>query len=211
MQKRHKKLKLALKEFLIGRNYFRALTALSFAEQYHTGTRKDGITPEFFHQIEIALFITTIEPHLKYPEETICAALLHDVAEDYNVEWGVIKKLFDKKKFAKRVVKAVKALTKVYKGVKKSDAEYFDGVARNEIASIVKGADRINNQQTCVGPFTIEKQKSYLKETEDGILPAMRIAQDIFPHQHQAYELIKFLLKSQIQLIQAIHAVADKK
>lgn len=209
-QARHKKLKLALKQWLLGRNYHQALKALAFAEKFHTGTRKDGVTPEFFHQIEIALFITTLEPFLIYPEETICAALLHDVAEDYNVEWATIKRMFDKKKFGKRAVKAVKALTKEYKGVKMSEAEYAAGISQNAIASIVKGVDRINNQQTMVGPFTIEKQKRYIEETEALILYAVRIAQDEFPEQHLAYESIKYMLKSQIQLIVAVHTAAEK-
>lgn len=208
---RHKKLKLALKQWLLGRHYHNALRALAFAEKYHTGIRKDGVTPEFFHQIEIALFITTLEPFLLYPEETICAALLHDVAEDYNVEWHTIKHLFSKKKFGKRVVKAVKALTKEYKGIKMSEAEYASGISQNAIASIVKGVDRINNQQSMVGPFTIEKQKRYIDETENLILYAVRLAQDEFPEQHLAYESIKYMLKSQIQLVQAIHVAAEKE
>lgn len=208
---RHKKLKLALKQWLVGRKYHYALKSLSFAEKYHTGIRKDGKTPEFFHQIEIALFISTLEPHLLYPEETICAALLHDVAEDYNVDWHTIHCLYNNNEFSEAVVCAVQALTKEYKGVKRSSTEYFDAVSHDAIASIVKGVDRINNQGSMIVPFTIEKQKKYIVETEEGILWAVRQAQDEFPQQHQAYEMIKFVLKSQIYLITAIHDASKKE
>jgi (p)ppGpp synthase/HD superfamily hydrolase len=209
---RYKKLKLALKQWLLGRNYHFALRAMALAERYHTGLRKDGKTPEFFHQIEIALFISTLEPHLLYPEATIVVALLHDVAEDYNVSWEEIAALFGTDvAFAALVLDALKAITKEYRGVKKSPKQYAADCAANAIASIVKGVDRINNHQSMIGPFTLEKQKSYLVETEELILFVVRTAQDDYPEQNLAYENIKWALKSQMQLIRAIHVAHEER
>lgn len=47
---------------------------------------------------------------------------------------------------------------------------YFKNILLDPIASIVKGADRINNQQTMNGVFSYEKQLSYTFETEKYIL-----------------------------------------
>ena len=211
---RHKKLKSALTYWLLGRKYHNALSALTCAESYHfkdengnIRLRKDKKTPEFFHQIEIALFITTLEPHLTHPEETICAGLLHAVLEDYNIHPNAISCLFDNVDFSVRVYNAVEKLSKINKSnnTKKLINDYFSEIGQDNIASIVKGIDRINNQQSMVEPFTINKQKEYISETENYILPALKTAQKLYPVQHMAYESIKYVLKSQIYLIQQIH------
>jgi len=203
--RQHKKLNNALKQWLLGRNYNFALRSLGFAKKYHwekdgvIRLRKDGSTPEFYHQIEISLYVATLEPYLIYKEETLCAAILHDLFEDYDVEWNDLYKVFSGApiEFIERVIEACKTLTKVYKGVKMNPKEYFYNIGLNPIASIVKGADRINNQNSMNGVFTYEKQLSYIKETDDGILPAIKAAEDDFPEQKMAYESIKFVLKSQ--------------
>jgi len=42
---------IAMRYWLLGRNYLLALDALEYAAKLHTGTRKDGRTQEYFHQI----------------------------------------------------------------------------------------------------------------------------------------------------------------
>jgi hypothetical protein len=78
------------------------------------------------------------------------------------------------------------------------------------VASIVKPADRIDNQGSMVGVFTIEKQKSYIVETQEFILPALKEAKRRFPEQELAYENLKGMLSSQISLLQAVHAMAPE-
>jgi len=41
------KLRLALRYYLLGKEYYVALSALDYGAQYHTGVRKNGITPEY--------------------------------------------------------------------------------------------------------------------------------------------------------------------
>ncbi len=55
----HAKLLLDLRTWLYGKDYFLALDALEFASRYHRGLRKDGKTPEFFHQVFIVNYIRT--------------------------------------------------------------------------------------------------------------------------------------------------------
>ena len=76
------KLKLSLRYWLHGKEYFTALKAMDLANFYHDGMRKDGKTPEFHHQVSIAAYIRTL-PNLLKPEATITAAFLHDLVEDY--------------------------------------------------------------------------------------------------------------------------------
>lgn len=192
---------LTLRQQLIGARYHHALAALEFAHRYHTGLRKDGVTPEFQHQIEIALFALTL-PDLMYRQEVIATILLHDVREDYGVTSDEIRNLFfEDLEFAERVVRAVENMTKEFRGVKKDEAVLFEAMSQDPIASIAKGCDRIHNVSSMLGVFTVEKQKIYIQEVVDLFLPMLKRARRLFPHQVNAYENIKFVLQTQMDLI----------
>lgn len=195
--KNYDKLKLSLRYWLLGRDYHSAVEALEFAAEYHTGVRKDGLTPEFEHQIRIAHFIRTLEPSLLNPEDTIASALLHDVVEDHPVPLDAIYR-----KFGKVVGTAVDMLTK-NKG--KDDIEYYKQMETNAIASIVKGADRMHNVQSMQGVFTSDKQLNYVAEVNHFILPMLRNARRNFPTQEAAYENIKHVLRSQVEFVVALN------
>lgn len=201
----HKKLYSSLRYWLLGKGYFLASRALNYAAKYHNGVRKDGVTPEFDHQLRICHYIRTL-PHLLYPEETITAALLHDTVEDTDVTIGDIKNLFaDNKEFAELVSEAVELLTKKKGDLKKPPKDYFRQIGFNPIASIIKGADRNHNFQTMTGVFNLQKQKDYIAEAETFILPMLKVARREFPEQEPAYENLKHLLNSQIELLEQIH------
>ena len=97
----------ALKGYCLGRDYVDVLRAITFAEEYHVGVRKDGVTPEFQHQIEIALHATTLKG-LSNEDESILLQMimLHDVVEDYNVSLMEIEQ-----RFGPIVAKGVEALS----------------------------------------------------------------------------------------------------
>ncbi len=196
----HNKLFVTIRYFLIGRKFHNALSALEFASKFHDGTRKDKVTPEYHHQLQIAHYIRTLENHLDQPEESLAASFLHDVAEDYDVGFAEIEN-----RFGRSVADAVTLLTKKHRKTIKNPDSYFGDMADNKIASVVKGADRINNIQTMVEVFSLEKQKRYIEETETQILPMLKLARRNFPTQEPVYENIKMILKSQITLIRAIH------
>lgn len=208
MNKFEKKL-LTLRQQLIGARYHHALAALEFAHRYHTGLRKDGITPEFQHQIEIALFALTL-PDLMYRQEVIATILLHDVREDYGVTAHEVRELFfEDPEFAERVDRAVENMTKEFRGVKKDEKALFEAMSQDPIASIAKGCDRMHNLQSMVGVFKLEKQKEYIREVHDLFFPMLKKARRLFSHQVNAYENIKHILQSQIQLIEAVHQATD--
>jgi (p)ppGpp synthase/HD superfamily hydrolase len=199
--KQYNKLSIALRNYLLGARYHTAMKVFDYAQKIHNGFRKDGVTPEFQHQIEIALFITTLKD-LQNEEAVISAALLHDVLEDYpEIRTSDIKKLA-----GKDVMTAVVLLSKEVQGqVRCSPEEYFNQIATNPIASIVKGCDRIHNLRTMVGVFTKEKQLRYVKEAQQFFLPMLKEAFGLFPIQHLAYVNIRTTLKIQIELITSIY------
>jgi hypothetical protein len=52
--------------------------------------------------------------------------------------------------------------------------------------------------------FSLTKQKYYIEETETLILPMLKQARRRFPDQEPAYQNIKLILNSQIELIRAV-------
>ena len=61
MTNRYQKLEISLRYYLKGAKYTTALKALDFGSRWHNGFRKDRVTPEFQHQIEIALYCITLK------------------------------------------------------------------------------------------------------------------------------------------------------
>lgn len=193
---RFDKMRVAMKYWLHGKGYHNAVRAMEFASIHHTGVRKDGETPEFHHQVSITSYLRTL-PALVKPEETLAAGFLHDIVEDHNISLKVIRS-----EFGEAVAEAVKLLSKKIDGEAVRDMQtYFQKMSRNEIASLVKGADRMHNFQTMLDIFNAEKKQAYIDECETHIIPMLKEARRRFPQQEPAYENIKLVLLSQIELI----------
>lgn len=201
---RLKKQELALKYTLQGREWFDALRAMEFAKEYHCGMRKDEVTPEFAHQIGIALFIMNM-PFPKHcnVEHMVMACLLHDVMEDYEVTRQKIVELF-----GEPVAESVCCLSKELEGSKKGLEAYLTGLSKNIVAAICKGADRINNFQSMPNVFSLAKQKEYILEGLE-ILKMLKKARRNFPEYANTFFNIEFILRSQVELIQCLHHVID--
>lgn len=205
---KYQKVSITLKSYLKGKGFNKALEAFEFGRENHsklgTGFRKDGITPNFQHQIEICLFLTTLK-EVADEETVIIAGLLHDVREDAHIEDEVIAH-----KFGRKAADAVEKLTKEFKGIKKSPESYFDILATCPIASLVKLADRIHNFSSMVGVFTIPKQEHYVFEVKEYFLPLVKKARNNFPHQHMSYHAMGTFLKCMCKPIEAA-LVAEKQ
>lgn len=197
---RHKKLRSAMRYYLQGRGFYNALKAMNFAEALHVGTRKDLVTPSYDHQVRIAHFVRTL-PDLLYPEETIATVFLHDTPEDYDIGHDEIEV-----KFGHMVSVSTELVTKVHRGVKKDMNVYFNTIATDPIASIVKGGDRVHNLQSMLGVFDAPKQQKYMDEVRIFFLPMLKRARRNFPEQEAALENLKHMLVSQLELLEVIHA-----
>ena len=170
-----------------------ALDAFEFALLTHVGTRKDG-SPEMIHQIRIAHYLRTMEPHLMDAPALMACAMLHDAREDYGVSHEEVAS-----RFGSLVAADVELLTKVFRGVKKDEASYYRELAGRPVA-IVKAADRFHNHSTMGGAFSVDKQLSYMVETERFVLPMIKQSSRLFPTQEPAFENAKLVLRSQIAL-----------
>jgi (p)ppGpp synthase/HD superfamily hydrolase len=201
---RFKKMKSTLRYWLLGKaddnpEYYRVLKSMEIAEKYHTGTRKDGKTPEFSHQLFICLYLKTMHKYLKDPVTTLITALLHDTLEDYFEESSAeLMRLFPNE------YHLIMRISKVRNGVKIPYDQYFGEMKDCHICSIVKLADRVANISTMIGVFTEEKQISYLEEVNAWFLPMLKYARRMFPEQELAYENVKSFLIMQKDTILAL-------
>lgn len=201
---RHSKQFISMRYWLLGAakenpSYFVALEAMEYAAGFHDGLRKDDVTPEFNHQLSIAHYIRTLLPSLRHPIESLATVFLHDVCEDYDVGFDEIES-----RFGPVIGRSTRLMTKKHRGIVKPRELYFSEMAEDPIASVDKGGDRIHNIQTMKDAnWTFEKQKSYVEEVRADFLPMLKRARRNFPDQELAYENIKHVLTSQVQLIEA--------
>ncbi len=199
MKENYDKMRIALRYWLIGRGYFKAVEAMAFAEKYHNGKRKDG-AHEFSHQVSQANLARTLIHHFDNKEEIFIVIFLHDICEDKGISYEEIEK-----RFGPLVTKAVRLMTKVYQGIKIPNDQYYAAMAECEITSVCKGFDRVHNLMSMLGGFGPEKRITYIQETKDYTIPMLKTARRNFPHQEAAYENIKFIMTNQIQLYTALN------
>lgn len=197
----YEKKRTALKGYCLGRDYVDVLRAITFAEDYHTGFRKDGVTPEFQHQIEIALYATTLKGlSLEDESKLLQMIMLHDVVEDYNVSLVEIEKMF-----GKEIAEGVEALSKVVNGHKKDMVSYMRDFISHPLAALAKGCDRVHNVQSMRGVFNYAKQQQYGMEVREHFLPMLRAVRDRSPQYRQAINNIKSMLENQVQWVEYLH------
>ena len=199
MKEDFEKMRIALRYWLLGKEYFKAVEAMDFAEQYHNGKRKDG-AHEFSHQVSQANLAKTLIHSIRYKEELFITIFLHDCPEDTEVSFEEIEN-----RFGSIACGAIKLMTKLYRGIKTPNDIYYNNLAECEIASVAKGLDRIHNLMSMLGGFKPEKQVSYIEETLDFTVPMLKKARRKFPFQESVYENIKFIMTNQVQLYKALN------
>lgn len=193
----YEKLKIAMEYYLIGRSYNTAKKAFEFGKSFHTGTRKDGVTPEFQHPLEIAHFLRTFDAHSNF-ENVLAAAFLHDVREDHDISREELKE-----KFGEKVYELVWYMSKKFRNDKIHDEEYYRLLGENKDAALLKGVDRINNLKSMSGVFSYEKQRSYVAETQTHVLPMLKKARKNFPEYESYFENVKFIINTIILLLES--------
>lgn len=127
------------------------MKAMKLAYQAHHEQTDQGGVPYIFHPYHLA-------EQMK-DEATVCAALLHDVAEDTSITLEELEK-----EFPREVTEALRLLTH------DKDTDYFDYVRRikdNPVAKAVKLADLAHNsdESRLISSHSVtEKQRRYWRE-----------------------------------------------
>ena len=126
--------------------------ALQFAAEKHLGQTRKGGQPYITHPIAVAEILRD----WGHGEETQIAGLFHDLLEDTDASEEDILRLGGEK-----VLRAVKLVTKTPGYVM---AEYMAGIRADEMALLVKAADRLHNLR-CAPEASEEFRRKYIAES----------------------------------------------
>ena len=172
--------------------------ALAFAREKHNGQyRKPGHSDERIPYIYHPLLLTCHALALGLiDDDLLSACLLHDVCEDCGVEISELP-------VNDTTREAVRLLTEP-ENFGKTDPEYrtyYEGIAGNRIALIVKLLDRCNNISSMATSFTDEHMAEYIKETQEYIHPLMKRARDEYPEYSNQLFLIRYHMNSVLETV----------
>ena len=132
----------------------------------------------------------------------LAAILLHDVVEDTEV---AVEEL----PFCNEVKEIVRLVSfSVPEGMTKKQAkeEYYEGIAKNGKACVVKLIDRCNNVSTMAGSFTRRRILQYIRETEQYVLPLADVLKNQYPEYSDLSFLVKYHILSVIETIKYMMA-----
>ena len=145
------------------------MKAYEFANKQHENQLRKSGEPYIIHPLEVANILAELE----MDEDTICAALLHDVVEDTPVTIEDIKKLFGES-VAEMVAGVTKLNTLSYTSAQEQQVEdyrkMFLAMGKDIRVILIKLADRLHNMRT-LKYLSRDRQIANAKETMDLYAP----------------------------------------
>ena len=181
-----------------GKQLYQTKWALDFAIEKHDGQyRKPGHGPERIPYIYHPLLLTCHAIALGLEDDNLLSAcLLHDVCEDCGVAPEELC-VNEETREAVRLLTKPKDFKKIYKDEK----AYYDGIAGNRIATIVKLLDRCNNVTSMATSFTDDHIAEYIKETQEYTYPLMERARHQYPEYSNQLFLIRYHMNSVLETL----------
>lgn len=190
-----------VRSYCQGGGLFKALAALEHALNYHNGTRKDGVTPEFHHQLEIAQILIPLLGTLPtvQKDRTLAAVMLHDTSEDYGS--GALLDIVNEG--LRNDMLLIGEASRLSKNGMETE-EYYAALLGSPRTAAVKGADRVHNVESMAGVFRPEKIQKYIDETREFVLPMLKEARRRFPEWSTVYTSLSFRLKAHLRTIERL-------
>ena len=167
--------------------------AILYACIHHKGQKREDGTPYIYHPLLLTCHALALGLE---EDDLLSACLLHDVCEDCGVQ-------LDELPVNDQTREAVRLLTKP-ENFGKTDPEYrtyYEGIAGNRIALIVKLLDRCNNVSGMATSFTDKHMAEYIKETYQYIQPLMAKARDEYPQYSNQLFLIRYHMNSVLEAL----------
>lgn len=152
--------------------------AYDLAKEKHGAQQRRSGEPYIIHPLQVAYTLACIE----LDEETICAALLHDVVEDTEVTNEYIEKEFNKS-IAEMVAGVTKLSKLLYTSAEEQQVEnyrkMFLAMGKDIRVILIKLADRLHNMRT-LKYLTRDRQLAISKETMDLYAPLANRLRNVF-------------------------------
>ena len=184
-----------LKGLAKGAGFMQTLKAINVASQLHQGQKRKLGEDYIEHPMRVAKELISLK---LYDDKLLAAALLHDVLEDCNLSEFDLNEKYG---IDKDIVEIVKILTKNSCQAPKDSAVdttgvYYSKILNNHYATLVKISDRCHNVSTMVEAFTKNKIKSYIKETEDYVIPLCKLAVVKYPEYSDEIFAMRYHIES---------------
>lgn len=183
-----------VKQFATFHNLYQTLKVLPYAREKHAGQVRKGKdkVPYIYHPLMLAchgLALGLVDDNL------ISAALLHDVCEDCGV-------LVEDLPVNDETKEAVRCLTQDWDLEHETTwnkKRYYEKIAANPIALMVKLLDRCNNISSMAMGFDQQKIADYIKGTMRWIYPLMDQGRYDYPQYRDAIFLIRYHIYSVVE------------
>ena len=174
------------------KGYENALKALDFALKAHDGqTRKKSDVPYIYHPLNMACHVFAMGVD---DDAVISACLLHDVVEDTAYT-------LDDLPVSDETKKLVSLMTHPEDNGKRDEImrAYFDGLATNPKAALIKCVDRCNNITTMSWGLSRERIYRTIRETETYVLPLFKIVKNTLEYNNAAW-LLSYQIESMLDI-----------
>ncbi|WP_029324573.1 hypothetical protein [Butyrivibrio sp. AE3004] len=187
--------------YAIEENLSETYHALYYAREKHSGQtrKKSPFTQEHIPYIIHPLMMACHAHAMGIKKDEVLATiLLHDVCEDCDVKPEDLP-------FSVNVNEAVKLLTKPvgFSNSKEEKDKYYQGIASNSTAALVKALDRCNNVSLMALAFSTDKMIEYVEETQEYVYPILEKLKYEYVEYNDAAFLIKYQLRSMMETIKA--------
>ena len=151
------------KKYLPALNEKRIKSAYELAAKAHEGVFRASGDPYIQHPLEVVDILLSLKPD----ENSIVAALLHDVLEDTHIKVDEVRKVFGEDVIP--LLKGLEKLRKVYYRGRERQIEnlrkMFLAMAKDIRVILIKLADRLHNMRTLEYLEKEEKRKRIAEET----------------------------------------------
>lgn len=141
--------------------------AINLIKRYHFKQKRKSGEPFYLHPI----IVTQILLQFTSDEDTLIAALLHDIVEDTQMSLLTIAAMFNPE-----VAKLVDGVTKLDQGEKKINLSKHENIQKlieqeDKRVLMIKIADRIHNMRTITSLPSYEKQQNISEQTLQFYIP----------------------------------------
>ncbi|MCR5025525.1 MAG: helix-turn-helix domain-containing protein [Lachnospiraceae bacterium] len=189
-----------LKGYTLAEGLTETNRALYYAREKHDGQFRDTSDPKKRIPYIIHPLMMACHAHAMgiRDDAVLATILLHDVCEDCGVKPEDLP-------FSEPVKRAVALLTKPPESRRDADykRKYYDAIATDNIASIVKVIDRCNNVSLMSLSFKKDRLIGYIEETEEYVYPLLEHIKREEPVYYDAQFLIKYQLRSMLESVKA--------